>query len=61
MPVKLKSTALKRFSQAAWLLRNTALNVDDVARQVGYENVSYFHRLFAAAYGKSPKKYRDDK
>ena len=51
----------KRLSQAAWLLRNTALNVDDVARQVGYENVSYFHRLFAAAYGKSPKKYRDDK
>lgn len=51
----------KRLSQAAWLLRNTDRKVDDVARQVGYENVSYFHRLFAAAYGRSPKQYRDDK
>ena len=51
----------KRLSQAAWLLKNTEMNVDDVARRVGYENISYFHRLFAAAYGKSPKKYRDDK
>lgn len=51
----------KRLSQAAWLLRNTERNVADVARQVGYENISYFHRLFSASFGKSPKKYRDDK
>jgi len=25
---------------------------------VGYENISYFHRIFADAYGKSPKHYR---
>ena len=51
----------KRLSQAAWLLRNTAGNVDEIANSVGYENISYFHRLFAARFGLSPKKYRDCK
>ena len=51
----------KRLSQAAWLLRNTGKNVDGIANAVGYENLSYFHRLFAARYGLSPKKYRDCK
>ena len=49
----------KRFSQAAWLLSNTTKKVDDIARSVGYENISYFHRVFTARYGVSPKKYRD--
>ena len=51
----------KRLSQAAWLLRNTDKNVDEIANAVGYENHSYFHRLFAARYSLSPKKYRDCK
>ena len=48
----------KRMSQAAWLLTNTSQNVADIAVAVGYENISYFHRLFAAHYGKSPRLYR---
>ena len=51
----------KRMSQAAWLLRNTDMRVDDIGISVGYENISYFHRLFAKTYGTSPKKYRDCK
>ena len=51
----------KRLSQAAWLLRNTDKKVDDIAMAVGYENISYFHRLFARRYGQSPKQYRDCK
>ena len=51
----------KRLSQAAWLLRNTDRKVDDISVSVGYENISYFHRLFAARFGQSPKKYRDCK
>ena len=51
----------KRLSQAAWLLRNTERKVDEISFSVGYENVSYFHRLFAARFGMSPKKYRDCK
>ncbi len=49
----------KRLSQAAFLLKTTKMNVSDIALAIGYENVSYFHRLFAKVYGCSPKKYRD--
>ncbi|MBQ7155478.1 MAG: helix-turn-helix domain-containing protein [Synergistaceae bacterium] len=49
----------KRLSQAAWLLLNTDKRIDDIARLVGYENMSHFHRLFSSCYGKSPKHYRD--
>ena len=48
----------KRLNQAAFLLKNTERNVADIAIAVGYENVSYFHRLFAKYYGRSPRNYR---
>ena len=51
----------KRLSQAAFLLRTTTQRVDDVAQAVGYENTSYFHRIFKAAYGLSPRQYRTAK
>lgn len=50
----------KRLAQAAFLLKNTDRNVADISFTVGYENISYFHRIFSAAYGKSPKHYRDE-
>ena len=49
----------KRMAQAAFLLKTTKMNVADIALTVGYENVSYFHRLFGKTYNISPKKYRD--
>lgn len=51
----------KRLRQAAYLLKNTAIPVSDVAMKVGYSNISYFHRLFYKRYGVTPKKYRDGK
>ena len=48
----------KRMAQAAFLLKNTDRNVDDIASAVGYENMGYFHRIFKAAYGLSPRNYR---
>lgn len=51
----------KRLAQAAFLLKNTMRNVDDIALAVGYENISYFHRLFAKTFEKSPKHYRDNR
>ena len=51
----------KRLAQAAYLLKNTMRNVDDIALAVGYENISYFHRLFSKTFEKSPKHYRDDR
>lgn len=48
----------KRLTQATYLLSNTTMNVSDIALAVGYENFSYFHRVFRQKYGCSPKKYR---
>lgn len=49
----------KRLAQAAFLLKNTTRKISDISAAVGYENISYFHRLFAQCFGKSPKDYRD--
>jgi len=51
----------KRLSQAAWLLKNTRLKISDIGISVGYENLSYFHKIFASHFGISPKAYRDCK
>lgn len=48
----------KRLTQAAFLLRSTDRKVEDIALTVGYENISYFHRLFRSAYGMSPRHFR---
>lgn len=48
----------KRLSQACFLLRHTNFNVSEIAERIGYENISYFHRLFQKQYGVSPNKYR---
>ena len=49
----------QRMYHAAKLLRETDMRVNDIARQVGYENISYFHRLFYAAYNTTPGHYRN--
>lgn len=48
----------KRLSQAAFLLKNTGLSVEEIALAVGYENKSYFHRIFTEQFETTPKKYR---
>lgn len=48
----------KRLNQAAYLLCNTGLSVMDVSFACGYENISYFHRIFQDRYGTTPRKYR---
>lgn len=51
----------KRLSQAAFLLRTTKINIADISVSVGYENISYFHRIFAKRFGISPREYRVSK
>lgn len=48
----------RRLAQAAFLLRTTDRKVEDIAQSVGYENISYFYRIFKACYGVSPRNYR---
>ncbi|MDX1565768.1 MAG: AraC family transcriptional regulator [Phycisphaeraceae bacterium] len=50
-------TAL-RLDHAARLLVETDLSVLEVAAESGFENLSYFHRLFRQAHGRSPRRYR---
>ncbi|WP_077611855.1 AraC family transcriptional regulator [Clostridium sp. Marseille-P2415] len=52
---------IKRLNQASFLLLNTRLTVTDISIAVGYDNTSYFHRIFRNYYGVSPKEYREKK
>lgn len=51
----------KRLNQATYLLEHTAMSVLDVGQAAGYENQSYFHRIFKERFHMSPKKYRTEK
>lgn len=48
----------KRMSQTCFLLEKTRLSVADIGVDVGYENLSYFHRIFKTRFGMSPREYR---
>ena len=48
----------KRLNQAAYLLEHTTMSVMDVGLAVGYDNLSYFHRIFQKHFGTTPRKYR---
>ena len=47
-----------RLSNAESMLRNSDLPISEIARTVGFPDAFYFCRLFAKAYGMSPRKYR---
>lgn len=49
----------KRMNQAAYLLSTTRLSVADIIVAVGYENTSYFYRVFQQHFGMTPKAYRE--
>lgn len=51
---------IKRLNQAAFLLLNTRLPVADICQAVGYDNTSYFYRIFKERYQMSPKEYRSN-
>lgn len=48
----------KRLGQAAYLLGTTSMSVMEAALAVGYDNISYFHRIFQKKYGCTPRAYR---
>ena len=48
----------KRLNKAAQLLTETRLPVSDIIAYVGYDNASYFFRIFKERYGVSPRGYR---
>lgn len=48
----------RKLQQAAYLLKQTTLTVDNVMDAIGYENSSYFYRMFKNKYRCSPSEYR---
>ena len=50
----------KRLKQAEYLLLHTTLPITDIIYRVGYDNTSYFHRIFLREYGVSPLNYRHE-
>ncbi|MBB6672247.1 helix-turn-helix transcriptional regulator [Cohnella nanjingensis] len=46
-----------RMEKAAELLRSSRLSVNEVLLRVGYENESYFYRMFKNRYGMTPKEF----
>ncbi|MCC8066992.1 MAG: AraC family transcriptional regulator [Clostridiales bacterium] len=48
----------KRLQKAAFLLTTTGLSVSDICMDVGYNNFSYFYRIFKEKYGVTPREYR---
>lgn len=48
----------KRMAKAAELLSGSRLSIADISSAVGYENISFFHRLFRRYYGMTPRAFR---
>lgn len=46
-----------RLQRAAELLKTSSLSVSDIAFQTGFENLSYFSKVFSQEYGQSPSQY----
>ena len=49
----------RQVREALALLRDTALNVDEIARASGYQDPRYFRRIFSRYQGVSPIRYRN--
>lgn len=49
----------KRFIKACELLKNTDIPIADISVMIGYDNTSFFHRLFRKLSSMSPKEYRN--
>lgn len=48
----------QRLQQAVYLLSHTTLSTDGIIEAIGYNNSSFFYRIFRERYGCSPGEYR---
>lgn len=49
---------LRRLQQAAYLLENTSISIVQIMNNIGYENSSFFYRIFQEMFQCSPQEYR---
>ena len=50
----------RRLNYSAMLLRNSPMNVTEIAFESGFEDVSHFSRVFKARFGVGPMAYRQE-
>jgi AraC-like DNA-binding protein len=43
-----------KLEKAEFLLKTTGFTVEEIARKVGYENLTYFYRIFRRKFGMTP-------
>src|SRR5699024_921976 len=48
-----------RMEQAKWLLLHSEQNINEISNEIGYNNTTYFSKLFKKIVGQSPKEYRE--
>lgn len=48
----------QRLTYASQLLSSTKLSIAQIASMVGYDNISFFHRIFREKFQLSPRQYR---
>lgn len=48
----------RRLEEAKILLNHTDISIDQIAEDIGYENISYFYRIFKKRYGCTPRVFR---
>jgi cellulose synthase/poly-beta-1,6-N-acetylglucosamine synthase-like glycosyltransferase len=51
----------KRLKKAAELLSVSKYNITEISSMVGFNNVTYFSKMFKKLYGVSPSEYKDRK
>ncbi|TDL74539.1 AraC family transcriptional regulator [Rhodococcus qingshengii] len=51
----------RRLGKAKELLEGTDLPIASIVEQVGYDNISYFYRIFKGEFGQTPKEFRANK
>lgn len=49
----------KRLNKAKQLLNETDISVVEIISLVGYENLTYFYKIFKEKYGYTPKRYKN--
>ena len=49
----------KRLTKAKELLDSTSMPITEIIEEVGYDNISYFYRIFKKKFGKTPKQHRE--
>ena len=47
-----------RLEYARQLLVNTDLSVNEIIRKIGYQNKTYFYKIFKQRYGITPSEYK---